>query len=328
MALAEEKQRYFPVLNEDVDFTYKIDNDAASCRTANTDYPLDYDWVNFWTERGESTNPAKLLCSQCVEIDNCLGFAMMNGEHHGIWGGTSERDRKEILKAYFAENPDPGNRPTKGEFAIANRERFVIAPKTWGPKTSFPPQIMRRALCITGKTREVFEELDSTPKDKITSDSLAKAIAICLQCDNEPLCDGSFIDAGSKPTVAGGEVIGNIPVKIRPTKRQIKSFLPEPKTPSQPENIRRVREEKLTSKRAEASNIEQGIVTRGIFVNTLGGGLLSTLELENLYRGIKEGRNGHSAEPLSILDILTFTESEESDPEAKMLMAKLIAVYS
>jgi WhiB family transcriptional regulator, redox-sensing transcriptional regulator len=52
----------------------------------------------FFPDRGESLEPAKRICSQCVVRDECLEHALANGERFGVWGGTSERERRRIRR--------------------------------------------------------------------------------------------------------------------------------------------------------------------------------------------------------------------------------------
>jgi WhiB family redox-sensing transcriptional regulator len=50
----------------------------------------------FFPERGESTREAKAICRQCPVRDQCLEYGL--GEHFGIWGGTSGRERQRIRR--------------------------------------------------------------------------------------------------------------------------------------------------------------------------------------------------------------------------------------
>jgi WhiB family redox-sensing transcriptional regulator len=52
----------------------------------------------FFPERGASTREAKEVCRGCVVRDECLEFALQNGEKFGIWGGLSERERRRIRR--------------------------------------------------------------------------------------------------------------------------------------------------------------------------------------------------------------------------------------
>ena len=52
----------------------------------------------FFPERGASTREAKEVCRGCVVRDDCLEFALVNGEKFGIWGGMSERERRRLRR--------------------------------------------------------------------------------------------------------------------------------------------------------------------------------------------------------------------------------------
>jgi len=52
----------------------------------------------FFPERGASTREAKEVCRGCVVRENCLEFALANGEKFGIWGGLSERERRRVRR--------------------------------------------------------------------------------------------------------------------------------------------------------------------------------------------------------------------------------------
>ncbi len=53
----------------------------------------------FFPERGASTREAKEVCRACVVREDCLEFALANGEKFGIWGGMSERERRRVRRA-------------------------------------------------------------------------------------------------------------------------------------------------------------------------------------------------------------------------------------
>lgn len=52
----------------------------------------------FFPERGASTKEAKGVCQGCVVREDCLEYALSNGEKFGIWGGLSERERRRIRR--------------------------------------------------------------------------------------------------------------------------------------------------------------------------------------------------------------------------------------
>ena len=53
----------------------------------------------FFPERGQSTREAKEVCRGCVVREDCLEYALANGEKFGIWGGMSERERRRLRRA-------------------------------------------------------------------------------------------------------------------------------------------------------------------------------------------------------------------------------------
>jgi len=57
----------------------------------------------FFPERGASTREAKEVCRGCVVREDCLEYALDNGEKFGIWGGMSERERRRLRRARAVE---------------------------------------------------------------------------------------------------------------------------------------------------------------------------------------------------------------------------------
>jgi WhiB family transcriptional regulator, redox-sensing transcriptional regulator len=39
---------------------------------------------------------AKAICARCAIRRQCLGYALATGQPHGIWGGTTEDERRSI----------------------------------------------------------------------------------------------------------------------------------------------------------------------------------------------------------------------------------------
>ncbi len=52
----------------------------------------------FFPERGGSSKAARAVCAECTVRDRCLEYALNNKEQFGIWGGTSERERRKIRR--------------------------------------------------------------------------------------------------------------------------------------------------------------------------------------------------------------------------------------
>ena len=64
--------------------------DSANCLGVDPDL--------FFPERGASTREAKEVCRGCVVREDCLEYALQNGEKFGLGGGMSERERRRIRR--------------------------------------------------------------------------------------------------------------------------------------------------------------------------------------------------------------------------------------
>lgn len=50
----------------------------------------------FFPRRGENTLQAKAVCAVCPVRQECLDYALASTDLLGIWGGTSEKERRRI----------------------------------------------------------------------------------------------------------------------------------------------------------------------------------------------------------------------------------------
>lgn len=52
----------------------------------------------FFPEVGQTdlVRDARNICQQCPLLAECREYAVRHGELHGIWGGTTERERRRI----------------------------------------------------------------------------------------------------------------------------------------------------------------------------------------------------------------------------------------
>jgi WhiB family redox-sensing transcriptional regulator len=64
--------------------------DLGSCRGLDPDL--------FFPDRGSTVVPAKAVCTDCIVRDECLDYALDNNERFGVWGGTSERERRRLRR--------------------------------------------------------------------------------------------------------------------------------------------------------------------------------------------------------------------------------------
>ena len=64
-------------------------SDRGLCRTADPD--------DLFVE-GAAQNRAKILCSGCPVLTECLAYALDHRIEHGVWGGMTERERRALLR--------------------------------------------------------------------------------------------------------------------------------------------------------------------------------------------------------------------------------------
>jgi WhiB family transcriptional regulator, redox-sensing transcriptional regulator len=46
----------------------------------------------------EEAGPALTFCSACTIRDECLAWALKNGERYGVWGGLTEQQRRRLAR--------------------------------------------------------------------------------------------------------------------------------------------------------------------------------------------------------------------------------------
>lgn len=52
----------------------------------------------FFPSDGVGVDRARKICATCPVREACLDYALEHRIDHGVWGGTSERERRRILK--------------------------------------------------------------------------------------------------------------------------------------------------------------------------------------------------------------------------------------
>ena len=52
----------------------------------------------FFPSDGVGVDVARRICADCPVREPCLEYALRNGIDHGVWGGTSERERRRIAR--------------------------------------------------------------------------------------------------------------------------------------------------------------------------------------------------------------------------------------
>lgn len=72
---------------------------AAACRDSDPDlfFP-----VGTTGPAIEQIASAKAVCGECDVQAQCLEFALSTNQDSGVWGGTSEEERRRMRKAWIA----------------------------------------------------------------------------------------------------------------------------------------------------------------------------------------------------------------------------------
>lgn len=83
--MSGEGQREMPIIQQNLAWQTK-----AAC--------LEVDPEIFFPERGGSSKAARAVCGHCDVRMECLRYALRNREQFGIWGGTSERERRKLRR--------------------------------------------------------------------------------------------------------------------------------------------------------------------------------------------------------------------------------------
>ncbi|MHB1504145.1 MAG: WhiB family transcriptional regulator [Acidimicrobiales bacterium] len=58
----------------------------------------DMDPAVFFPNDGVGVQVAQRICADCPVKAPCLEYALTNRVDHGVWGGTSERERRRLLR--------------------------------------------------------------------------------------------------------------------------------------------------------------------------------------------------------------------------------------
>jgi WhiB family redox-sensing transcriptional regulator len=63
---------------------------GAACRTENLEI--------FYSGAADDVREAVSLCRRCPVRGTCLEAAVERGEWFGVWGGTTERERRRLIR--------------------------------------------------------------------------------------------------------------------------------------------------------------------------------------------------------------------------------------
>lgn len=51
----------------------------------------------------QKTAKAKAICQACPVLQDCLTYSLETNQRSGIWGGTTEKERKSLRRKWLAE---------------------------------------------------------------------------------------------------------------------------------------------------------------------------------------------------------------------------------
>jgi WhiB family transcriptional regulator, redox-sensing transcriptional regulator len=71
----------------------------AACRNTEPELFFPVGTTGVATDQIES---AKRLCTQCPSQKDCLEFALATNQESGVWGGTSEDERRRLRKQWLS----------------------------------------------------------------------------------------------------------------------------------------------------------------------------------------------------------------------------------
>ena len=74
--------------------------DRAACRDTNPEmfFPIGTTGVAI-----DQIDAALRICTQCPVVDECLEFALATNQEAGVWGATTEDERRKLRKTWLAD---------------------------------------------------------------------------------------------------------------------------------------------------------------------------------------------------------------------------------
>lgn len=83
----------------------------------------------FWSFKQDDVRDAKKLCGRCPLKAMCLMYALDAREKDGVWGGTDEQERNDILgRRSRAAKAERARQRRADEHAKAEAERAELEP--------------------------------------------------------------------------------------------------------------------------------------------------------------------------------------------------------
>ena len=92
-------------LTTDMDDRWRM---SAACRDLDTDLFFPVGTTGEWIYE---ISQAKGVCRACPVISPCLEFALVTNQECGVWGGTSEDERRSLRRSWLRIRRDPVRGP-------------------------------------------------------------------------------------------------------------------------------------------------------------------------------------------------------------------------
>lgn len=84
-------------------FTDVVDTESTSWMAQGRCRQVDRDV--FFPRDGHGVSVALEICRRCPVRAQCLAYAIDQHIEHGIWGGTSERERRRLARQWRQQHP-------------------------------------------------------------------------------------------------------------------------------------------------------------------------------------------------------------------------------
>jgi WhiB family redox-sensing transcriptional regulator len=87
------------IWNRSIDWNAEAWREVAACRNTEAEmfFPIGATGTAI-----EQIDSAKRVCNQCDVQGPCLEFALATNQESGVWGGTSEEERRKVRKQWLA----------------------------------------------------------------------------------------------------------------------------------------------------------------------------------------------------------------------------------
>jgi hypothetical protein len=119
----------------------------------------------FFPEKGGSARAALAVCVECPVRSECLSYALENDERFGVWGGTTERERRRLRRDRQEAADGEGHVPgltARGDGRWGVTARYRRPDGAWAQVGTTIRGDRTRALQVLDVLRERARALEAT----------------------------------------------------------------------------------------------------------------------------------------------------------------------